>query len=327
MALNPGVSLAILLTLTPQADSTVVLENEYLRVEFSARDGAFTRLLNRQTQLELISIVPRPRKPWVFLLAPTELVSDYVSFRVVPSAPKLARELMLEWDTRQRITVRVTARLEAGADQLELRVFAENRGDRTILALRYPAIQGIGILSSDGTGDRLLHSNMMGALFFDPFHLFDGKSPVAAARGLTAARYPNGFLGSPLQMISYYAQGRGGVYIACHDPDGADKDLNFYKSLDDTPQSDAERLFRAVPGLHPRRGSTRCAPGQSSQRRGGSRRTSRGPLRLWLAAWIIRLGRRPRRGALQPRRHIQFSQGRAETCPQGRRPRESHKSE
>jgi hypothetical protein len=140
---------------------------------------------------------------------------------------------MLEWDTRQRITVRVTARLEAGSDQLELHASAENRGDRTILALRYPAIQGIGTLSGDGTGDRLLHSNMMGAVFFDPFHLFDGKSPVAAARGLTAARYPNGFLGSPLQMMSYYAEQRGGFYIACHDRDGADKDLNFFKSSDD----------------------------------------------------------------------------------------------
>jgi hypothetical protein len=83
---------------------------------------------------------------------------------------------------------------------------------------------------------------MMGALFFDPFHLFDGKSPVAAARGLTAARYPNGFLGSPLQLMSYYAERRGGFYIACHDRDGADKDLSFYKSPDDTGSVVAREL-------------------------------------------------------------------------------------
>ena len=92
----------------------------------------------------------------------------------------------------------------------ELHGSAENRGDRTILALRYPAIQGIGTLSNGGTRDRLLHSTMIGALFFDPFHLFRGSSPTPAERGSTISRYPNGFHGSSLQMMSYYAEGRGG---------------------------------------------------------------------------------------------------------------------
>lgn len=232
----PGsmISLAILLAVTPATDGPVVLENESLRAEFSARDGALTRLFGKRTRLELISIVPGSRQPWALLLAPTELVADHVAFRVATPAPQDAHEVTLEWDTRHRITVRVTVRLDPGSDQLELRASAVNRGDRTILALRYPTIQGIGTLSSDGARDRLLHPTMMGALFFDPFHLFNGKSPVPAGRGVTVARYPNGFHGSPLQMMSYYAEGRGGFYFACPDGEGADKDLNFYKSSDDT---------------------------------------------------------------------------------------------
>jgi hypothetical protein len=233
MPLFPVIVLAILQTTTPRADTPVVLENESLRVEFSARDGALTRLFNKPKQLELISTVPGSRQPWALLLAPAELVSEFVACRVVPPAAGRDHQVTLEWDTRHRISVHVTARLEPGSDQLELHCSAKNNGDRTVLALRYPAIQGIGPLSGDGTRDRLLHSTMMGALFFDPFHLFRGKSPIPAERGLTVSRYPNGFHGSSLQMMAYYTEGRGGFYIASHDPEGGDKDLNFYKAPDD----------------------------------------------------------------------------------------------
>jgi hypothetical protein len=53
MALRPGISLVILLTITPRQDAAVVLENEYLRVEFFARDGAFMRLLNSTSRRSL----------------------------------------------------------------------------------------------------------------------------------------------------------------------------------------------------------------------------------------------------------------------------------
>jgi hypothetical protein len=54
MALGHLAALAILQTVTARADAPVVLENESLRVEFSARDGAVTRLLNKPTQVDLI---------------------------------------------------------------------------------------------------------------------------------------------------------------------------------------------------------------------------------------------------------------------------------
>ena len=227
------IELAIFCTVAPGADAPVVLENEHLLVEFSAQDSSVKRLRNKQQQLELVSIVPRTRQPWALLLAPAELVSEFESFRIVPPDKGTAYQVTLEWETRHRISVHAIARLEPGSDELELRCSAVNRGERTILALRYPAIQGIGTLANDTSQDRLLHSAMMGALFFDPFHLFRGNAPSAFEKGLVVSRYPNGFLGSALQLMAYYAEGRGGFYIATKDADCGDKDLNFYKAPDD----------------------------------------------------------------------------------------------
>ena len=85
------------------ADAPVVLENEHLLVEFSARDGSITRLRNKQQGLELISIVPGARQPWAMLLAPAELVSDFEAFRIVPPGTGPAHQVTLEWETRHRI--------------------------------------------------------------------------------------------------------------------------------------------------------------------------------------------------------------------------------
>ena len=230
-------TLVLVLAALPPAllggEPPVVLENERLRVEFSARDGSITRLRNRQSNLELISSTPSNRVPWALLLAPRELVTDFESFRIAPAEGGEGRQLSLRWTTRHRITVKAEARLADGSDELELRCSAANAGDRTILALRYPSLQGIGTLSENGAGDRLLHSTMMGALFRDPFHLFRGGDPIPAARGLVVSRYPNGFHGSPLQLMAYYAEGRGGFYFAAKDTGSWDKDLNFYKAAGD----------------------------------------------------------------------------------------------
>jgi hypothetical protein len=237
MALSQVLGWVILTIATSRAnapaDVPVVLENEALRVEFSGRDGAITRVLNKRRNLELVSALPGARQPWALLLSPFEHVTDFETFHLGPPAPGRAHQVDLEWKTRQRISVHATARLDPGSDHLELRCSATNAGDRTIIALRYPAIQGVGTLSNGGSEDRLLHSTMMGAVFFDPFHLFRGNARVPAGRGLTVSRYPNGFHGSPLQMMAYFANGRGGFSLACLDSNAADKDLNFYKDADD----------------------------------------------------------------------------------------------
>lgn len=218
-----------------RSQDPVVLENENLLVAFSAQDGVFTRIRNKKTGQELITIASAAAatRPWAMMLAPFELVSDFTKFRIVPPAADRAGQADLEWETPYQITVHATARLKPGADELELRCSAENHGGRTILALRYPAVGGIGTLSADGKTDRLLHSTMMGALFFDPFHLFRGGSRILPERGVAPSRYPNGFHGSALQLMAYYTEGKGGFSITTRDTQGNDKDFSFYKMPDD----------------------------------------------------------------------------------------------
>jgi len=230
-------SCLLALTVMPIAfvgeDPPLVLENRHLRVEFSTKDGSITRLTNKPKDIDFISVAPRSRRPWAILLAPWDLVSDFTAFRISSSATNGAQAVSLRWETAYRITVKAEARLASDSDELELRCSADNTGDRIVLALRYPALQGIGTLSEGGTRDRLLHSTMMGALFFDPFHLFRGDAPIPAGRGLVVSRYPNGFHGSSLQFMAYYVENRGGFYLAARDSGAGDKDLNFYKAADD----------------------------------------------------------------------------------------------
>ena len=153
--------LSLLSSAAAGADAPVVLENEQLLVEFSSKDGSITRLRNKRSQLDLISQSPKSGQPWALLLAPFDLVSDYTAFHISPPEDNGGRTIKLQWETPYRITIKAEARLAVGSDELELRCSAENAGDRTILAFRYPAIQGIGTLSEDGAADRLLHSTMM----------------------------------------------------------------------------------------------------------------------------------------------------------------------
>jgi hypothetical protein len=221
--------LAMTLSVTQSGETPVVLENAALRVEFSPQDGAITALRNKQAGLDLVSQVPKTRTPWALLLDPFVIVSKFDSCRVTPDGENPHRSVEFEWQTPFQITIKARAELPAGADEVTFTCAAENNGQRTILAFRYPAIQGIGPLAGR-PNDRLLHSTAMGAVFRDPFDLFEENARVPQARGLVVSRYPNGFHGSALQMMAYYAEGRGGFYIAAQDGHGGDKDLNFFKA-------------------------------------------------------------------------------------------------
>ena len=82
---------ALVLVLVPtsaaRGETPVVLENEFLRVEFSATDGSIMRLTNKARSLELISVVPQQRQPWALLLAPLEFVTQFSNFQIVARTP------------------------------------------------------------------------------------------------------------------------------------------------------------------------------------------------------------------------------------------------
>lgn len=242
-------AIAVLSLVLTAVGDAIVLENEHLLVEFSAEDGSMIRLRNKQKDLDLISIAPDSRKPWALLLAPFNLVSDIRQFRFVRGKDNPTRMISLVWETPYEITIKAEARLAPGADQLQLKCAAENSGNRTIIAFRYPAIQGIGRLSEGGGLDRLLHSTAMGALFRDPFHLFQARSPIVQGRGMVVCRYPNGFHGSSLQLMAYFAENQGGFYVSTEDGGCTDKDLNFYKSADESLTCEIDHInWDARPG-------------------------------------------------------------------------------
>jgi len=64
-------------------------------------------------------------------------------------------------------------------------------------------------------------------VFENPAALFAAEGD-GAARGLLHSPYPEGFSGSTLQLMAYYALGRGGFYLAAEDASGAQKWLDFF---------------------------------------------------------------------------------------------------
>lgn len=212
------------------AEDRVTLENDILRVEFSTKDGSVTRLTNKSANLELIATPPKNPRAWALLLSPPRMVSDFTECRVTPDAESPHRKVSFEWQTPYKITISAEASLDQGSDQLRFTCAARNGGQETILALRYPDLQGIGTLSETGKDDRLLHSTATGLVFNDPFHLFQSDNAIPQGKGLVASRYPNGFHGSALQLMAYYVNGRGGFSFTTEDGQATDKEFNFFKS-------------------------------------------------------------------------------------------------
>ena len=230
------------------ASESVFLENDHLRIEFSKSDGSVTRLLNRKKNLELIT-KPTAGRPWAMLLGPAVIVSDFTSFEIKPDEKASHERLSLRWRTPYDIEVSAEVTLPADSDSVRFESSAINSGEKTILALRYPDIQGIGPLSDDGESDRLLHSTVMGAVFKNPFRLFQHKGTTPQQRGMVVSRYPNGFHGSAMQLMAYYSQSGGGFYFAVEDGQATDKDLNFFKATEQSLSCEFAHLnWDARPG-------------------------------------------------------------------------------
>jgi hypothetical protein len=244
--------IAVLFSLTASSvlasPPPIVLENDFLRAEFSADSGALTQLVNKKANLKLITAPPTNDRAWAILLGSLRLLTDYTDCQTQLSAD--GQQLHLQWQTNDKITVTADVKLERDSDQLQFKCSANNIGSETIVALRYPDIQGIGRLSEDGQNDRLLHSTMMGAVFKRPFDLFLHDHAIPQGKGMFVSRYPNGFHGSATQLMAYYVENQGGFYIAAEDGQAADKDLNFFKATADSLTCELTHLnWDARPGV------------------------------------------------------------------------------
>lgn len=180
------------------------------------------QVTNVAASLQLVAGEPGP--PWRILLLDGSVLEQPSRFRAEPTSGGVA----LRWATERGDVVRATVTLPPGEPNARFEVVLEPVKGSPPEAIEYPLIAGIGPLTGDD--DRLLHSYATGFLFANPLTLFrpDGEP---RERGLLHSPYPEGFSGSTLQLMSYYALGRGGFgfYFASEDATGAQKWLNFFK--------------------------------------------------------------------------------------------------
>jgi hypothetical protein len=110
-------------------------------------------------------------------------------------------------------------------DTLRFRVAVRPAGGPAPEVVEYPVLGGIGRLSED---DELAHSYATGFVFRNPFDLFRGDRE-GTGRGVVHAPYPEGFSGATMQLMAYYAAGRGGFSFSADDETGAQKWFDFSK--------------------------------------------------------------------------------------------------
>ena len=197
----------------------VGLENEHLRVELDPATGAVLQIDNKTAQLCLVA--GRPGPPWRIRLEDGGVLEQPASFDAEP----LEHAVRLEWSSERGDAVRATVTLLPGDPCVRFQVALSPADGAAVEAIEYPVIAGIGPLA--GKDDCLLHAYATGLLFHDPAALFraDGEG---RERGVLHGVYPEGFSGATLQLMAYYAAGRGGFSFATEDATGAQKWLNFY---------------------------------------------------------------------------------------------------
>jgi hypothetical protein len=209
------------------------LENKALCITFDTRSGAFTQIANRITGHKLIERAS-DGPPWrIYLSRPNRaprLVDEYASCRV-----RRAKSGQV-WKLVHGISIKLELRLPARALNAELWVNVENKGEQTIETLELPILGSIAALSKNVLADRLATSLCSGLLIKYPLYY----EPFQALQKLY---YPSGFAGHSLQVLAYFEEGKGGFYVACHDPHNTTKRFSFGRAGEvEDPQIRVEHL-------------------------------------------------------------------------------------
>lgn len=203
---------------------SIVLESDAMRLTLSAATGAVLQIENRARQLQLVSL-PVDEIPWRVELDDADGGARWLSelTRLDHVIDPSGRAIDLRWTTASGLAV--TSRIEV-SDGVAFNVSVDGASGVAIDKIEYPVITGIGDLH-DSADSVLVHSQGTGFLFRRPLHLFE-SGPVRR-QGLRYSPYPEGFNGSTMQLMAYYAEGIGGFQMRTADPTGAMTWLNFYK--------------------------------------------------------------------------------------------------
>lgn len=204
----------------------VVLENEHVRVGFSADTGSVVQLENRLADLRLVQH-PVCDLPWRIEIAghdgAGEWIEHHSSFQWSMDDPT---RVELTWETPSGLGVDAVVQLPSDASSVSFSVSVRGAPGIMVDKIEYPILTGIGDLH-DAVDSILAHTQGTGFLFRRPYHLFE--SEPFRRQGLRYSPYPEGFNGSTMQFMAYYAEGIGGFQVETLDPAGSMKWFNFYK--------------------------------------------------------------------------------------------------
>ncbi|MGH2561951.1 MAG: DUF6259 domain-containing protein [Thermomicrobiales bacterium] len=233
----------------------VRLESDTVRIEFDPRDGTVRQVENKISGLHLIHH-PTGGSPWrIELDGQREWVAEHVAFDwSLEESTAGAPMLSLRWETAPGLVVEGRVELPPNQPNATFFVKVIGAGDHRVDKIEYPILRGIGALS-DTADSFLAHPQGTGFLFRNPQNLFDASESLRA--GMRYSLYPEGFSGSSMQFMAYYAADQGGFYLAAHDPAAGMKWLNFYKTADGALEAS---FMHQSPEVHAGKGLTVAYP-------------------------------------------------------------------
>jgi hypothetical protein len=215
-------------------DGHLVGDNGRLRVVIDGTSGGIRSVENLHTGQHLLAPPSGAPKPWRMAAQsradepvnlPATVKNDASADDFPPRNFRHAiaaggQEALLTWDTgTDGLTVDARVVLHRGGD-LELWPAVRNRGAAAPpKTLTYPLLLDLAELSPGGAQDELIHpSQSTGYLYRRPF---ERTIPNISEF------YPDGYSGLSMQVMGYYAHGKGGFSLASHDPHATSKYIHF----------------------------------------------------------------------------------------------------
>jgi hypothetical protein len=205
-----------------EKENVLILGNSYFELLFQLSDGRLVGFKDRKKNVEFIKETNAYWSPFDFIYrigGQEKCVGGWLakSFHYIKRSMSRGLALDLIWTQFSAegrvidIKVTVTIKVEDNSSLSEWAININNNENITLEQVDFPAVHGLGPLSSDPNKDFLAYPSLCGLLFQDPLHNF------ITGRGWGVQMYyPSGY--STMQFMAYYGlQSKTGLYIACLD--------------------------------------------------------------------------------------------------------------
>ena len=222
---------------------SIELRNDQISVALNARDGSILQITDAARGQSYLAD-PLEHVPFrLFKTTDTVAVQGFKDFRYTLEEDRV----QLTWDLEDAsLQAEVTLLTDGVSFSAKLE---PNSCDTPAYAVEYPLIQGI----SGGRDTFLAHAYATGILLEDPTSIL----PTEGA--LRFVPYPESFSGASMQLMTFYRQDQGGLYLASHDGAGHQKWLNAYTEIDQKDRLTLSHMF-GLEDLRPGKGAAMNYP-------------------------------------------------------------------